>query len=615
MDSQASQGMSAQTTIPRIPVPGFFAAVSAGSTPVSLPDLPPDWNHIIGLDHGTIAAREDVIIGEADRILVAARGAFHWEGSSFAPIAAARGDGAALAAAYEALGAGFVAELRGHFAVTVVDLERRALIAATDRFASIPVFCRVDSDEARAALGPDVLSRGESPAALSRQALFHYCYFHTIPAPDSVFDGITTLPAAHCLEWRGGETRIAPYWVPDFSRRSRSTGDGDYSKLRGVLGAAVNRCLGNSRQPGAFLSGGLDSSTVVGLMAETNRSGRAYSIGFDAEGYDEMPYARLTARHFDVPLEEYYLTPEDIVDALPDLAAGAPEPFGNSSLLPAYYCARLAARDGVDLMLAGDGGDELFAGNERYLRQRVFNHYRALPGGLRRQVVDPIVDHLPKRLPFAAKLASYVRQARVPLPDRLQSYNFLHRFDLEEMFDPGFLSGIDREQPLARLRETYHRPASGSELDRMLYHDWQITLADNDLRKVGHACLRAGVPVAYPMLDDALVDFACQLDDRLLLDGGELRAYYKRALKGWLPEATLRKTKHGFGLPFGVWMREHRPLQEMVYDSIASLGQRSLLRPAFLDECVRLHREGHASYYGELLWILTCLEFWLGARE
>ena len=145
----------------------------------------------------------------------------------------------------------------------------------------------------------------------------------------------------------------------------------------------------------------------------------------------------------------------------------------------------------------------------------------------------------------------------------------------------------------------------------MLYLDWQITLADNDLRKVSHMCSLAGVDVAYPMLDDELVEFSCTVPSEWKIKDKDLRHFYKESLKGWLPRETIEKTKQGFGLPFGVWMRTYRPLREMAYDNLLKLKSRGLIRPAFIDKAMEMHQSQHAAYYGELVWILTVFELWM----
>jgi asparagine synthase (glutamine-hydrolysing) len=366
----------------------------------------------------------------------------------------------------------------------------------------------------------------------------------------------------------------------------------------------------------AFLSGGLDSSTVTGMLAEVSEhQASAYSIGFSAEGYDEMAFARTAARHFNVKLHEYYVTPQDVVDALPLVATSYDEPFGNSSALPAYFCAKVAAENGVQTLLAGDGGDEFFGGNERYISQRVFEHYTSVPRVLRRGLIEPIVKALPHQLPLVAKANSYIEQANTPLPDRLQSYNFLHRHAAEEIFSADVLQQVDTSLPLELLRSIYRRPHDASDLNRMLYLDWQITLADNDLRKVSHTCALAGVDVVYPMLDDDLVEFSCQVPTAWKINGNNLRHFYKQSLRGWLPQETIDKRKQGFGLPFGVWMRTYTPLRELAYDNLLKLKNRGIVRPEFIDKAIAMHQSEHAAYYGELVWILTVFELWMSRHQ
>jgi asparagine synthase (glutamine-hydrolysing) len=265
-------------------------------------------------------------------------------------------------------------------------------------------------------------------------------------------------------------------------------------------------------------------------------------------------------------------------------------------------------------LLGGDGGDELFAGNERYAKQTVFEHYQRVPGWVRRALLEPLVDRLPGGVSAFRKAQSYVRQANVPLPDRLQTYNFLNRFPVAAIFEPDLLAAIDPEQPRRFERETYHRPRDASALNRMLYLDWQITLADNDLRKVTRACELAGIEVSYPLLDDAVVELSTRIPSAQKLRHGRLRHFYKEATRDFLPAAIIEKKKHGFGLPFGVWLVEHAGLRDLARDSLEALKERRLIRPDFIDRVLALHAEQHASYYGELVWVLVVLELWLAAH-
>ena len=234
---------------------------------------------------------------------------------------------------------------------------------------------------------------------------------------------------------------------------------------------------------------------------------------------------------------------------------------------------------------------------------------------LRNAILEPAISLLPNSFTLGAKIKSYIDQAKVPLPDRLQSYNYLNRLSPAHMFSESFLSSVSTNAPLELQRETYGSLADTSDLSRMLYLDWQYTLADNDLRKVTQMCAVAGVGVRYPMLDEELVSFSCDLPDKWKLKRGQLRYFFKESLRGWLPDTTISKKKQGFGLPFGLWMHSYKPLSDLANDSLLRLKRRGYFKPEFIDNLVRLHQEEHAAYYGELIWILTVFDLWLEGRN
>ncbi len=524
-----------------------------------------------------------------------------------------------FADAYSKRGEKVLDGITGAFSVCLVDKQADTVVAANDRFGQHPIYYAVMPNGAGIAVASSASATLAHPALereLTAQGIYDYVYFHMVPSPVSVYRGLSKLPGAHCLRFANGQLNTHCYWVPKFSEKASAPEQKLCEELKHWLRESTRKAGAEGENVGAFLSGGLDSSTVVGMLSEIrDNTARAFSIGFSAEGYDEMAFARITAKHFGVELNEYYVTPEDVVEALPLVATSYDEPFGNSSALPAYFCAKTAKEAGIELLLAGDGGDEFFAGNERYAKQQVFEHYQNIPGFLRSGLLEPLVRALPNALPLVSKAGSYIDQANTPLPDRMQSYNFLHRHSAREIFTDDFVSEINTEAPIALQREIFQRPEPATLQNRMLYLDWQYTLADNDLRKVSHMCALAGVRVSYPMLDDELVDFSLSIPSKMKLAKGELRRFYKNALRGWLPDATINKSKQGFGLPFGVWMREHQPLRDMAYDNLLSLKKRGYLRPEFIDKTIELHRSGHASYYGELVWILTVFELWVAAHQ
>jgi asparagine synthase (glutamine-hydrolysing) len=382
------------------------------------------------------------------------------------------------------------------------------------------------------------------------------------------------------------------------------------------LRAGVQRCVSGGKV-GCFLSGGTDSSTVAGLLAELSAEpARTYSIGFDVEGYDELHFAQIATEHFGTQHKEYYLTADDVCATAPRLAATAQAPVGNESALAAYACARLARSDGVEVMLGGDGGDELFAGNERYAVQKVFEIYSAVPSMLRKLLLEPLFLGMPLtgRVPLLRKVRSYISQAKVSMPQRTETYNYVERFGTAELFEPEFLSGVDPSEPTSLLVQAYHGAKADGMLNRFLAMDMRFTLTDNDLPKVGLGCEMAEVAVDYPLLSDELVEFAARLPCNLKMKGLKLRWFWKHALRDFLPRAVLTKKKHGMGVPVGKWMEDHVPLRELVHDALSGLKSRAIVRAEFIDDLMRLHRTSHPAYYGVFLWVMVQMELWLSAH-
>jgi asparagine synthase (glutamine-hydrolysing) len=346
----------------------------------------------------------------------------------------------------------------------------------------------------------------------------------------------------------------------------------------------------------------------------TGQPARTYSIGFEAQGYDEMHYARIAARHFGTRHHEYYVTPDDVVRAIPRIAAIHDQPFGNSSAVPTYCCAQLAREDGVDALLGGDGGDELFGGNERYAKQYLYSLYGDLPQALRKGFIDPLLGLLPP-VSLLGKAQRYARNASMPMPARYDNYNLLERFGPANVFTGEFLDAVDRAQPPRQMAEVYGGAQAGSLINRMLAFDLRYTLADNDLPKVARSCELARVEARFPMLNDALVAFSARLAPGQKLRRTRLRHFFRNALRGFLPDEILKKTKHGFGLPFGPWLQTHPALRQIALDSLADLKRRQIVRAEFIDELTSVHVPAHAKYYGTMVWVLMMLEQWLRQHE
>ena len=504
--------------------------------------------------------------------------------------------------------------LRGAFTAVVIDPVSNSITLAIDRMGVHSMTYTMAGTGVLFSTSCDAINA--HPAAkpqIDLQAIYHYLYFHMVPAPDSIYRGYCRLLPGEYAIFRNGHVTQGQYWSMHFEEGRRAPFSELKEEFLSTLREAVREAA-RGVSTGCFLSGGTDSSTMSGLLTEVNGAPvRTYSIGFDEPGYDEMDYARIAAKHFGTDQHEYYVTPEDIVDAIPLIAGAYDQPFGNSSAVPTYYCARMARRDGVELLIGGDGGDELFGGNERYAKQHTFSLYEHIPEPLRNGLLSPLITRFPGagKLPVLRKAKSYVEQASVPMPARLETYNLLDRIGRSRILTPDFLARINQHGPLEHINGIYHGADAKSLINRMLALDFRITLADSDLPKVVTASGLAGMEVAFPMLADAVVAFSAKLSPDMKLKGTRLRYFFKEALRGFLPDAIISKQKHGFGLPFGRWLTRHGPLQDLVSQNLKGLKRRGIVQPAFIDELTNQRLSAHAGYYGTMVWVLVMLELWL----
>ncbi len=524
-----------------------------------------------------------------------------------------------IAKSYLEKGDQFINDVKGDFSLAVIDTQNKKILLAIDPLGHRNLYyAETPNGLVFSSTADAVIAHPEVDNKISLQSIYDYVYFHHCPSPGTIYQSVKKLEGGQLLIFQAGKVSLNRYWVPTFSETMDLSISDASKELQDSLFRSVKRLSSKAEKTGAFLSGGLDSSSVAGALAAVYpNQANTFSMGFPVEGYDEITYARIASEHFKTVQHEYYVTAEDTVAAIPDIAAYYDEPFGNSSALAAFYCAKLAKENGIEVLLGGDGGDELFAGNERYARQLVFEKYYAVPGPLR-EFLKFGLKHSPdfissNKLFF--KAGRYIEQAETPLPDRLQDYNFLHRHQAKEIFQEDFLSNIVTTQPLDSLRDSYRRPENATSLNRMLYMDWKTTLHDNDLVKVNKMCEMAGVEVHYPLLDHEVLELSLKIPSSIKLKGQNLRWFYKQAMNGFLPDEILNKSKHGFGLPFGIWLKDYQPLKDLAYDSINSLKKRSYFVPDFLDHSIKMHQSIHAAYYGELIWILMMLELWMQAKD
>ncbi len=536
-----------------------------------------------------------------------------------AGVTAANDAVAAVARALAYGGAAALGDVLGDFALAFWDRRRKRGILAADRIGVRPLVYATAGNWLAFASSLDALRAYPGvDDALDEQSIYDYLHFHVCPLPRTIYRGMRRLPPGHWLAFGEGiAAEPQCYWRMQWREDERPPLPDLEPRFRNTVEEAVRTAAGGDVAVGAFLSGGTDSSTVSGMLGRVSgRAARTFSIGFDAAGYDEMVYARIAARHFGCEQHEYYVTPDDVVAAVPRIASHYDQPFGNASAIPTYYCAQFAREHGVQRLLAGDGGDELFGGNERYAKQQILGFYHRLPGALRRGFIEPATRSVPLfGLPLLRKLRSYVEQASPDMPARYESYNLLNYLGADNLLSADFLASIDRRHPQALVTDA-HSPFAGSALINQLQGiDLRFTLADSDLPKVTRMCELAGIDVAFPLLDERVVDFAARLAPEHKLRGTQLRWFFKHALRDFLPPEIISKQKQGFGLPVGAWLVGHRPLFDLAAEAVHSLRAMGLLQPQFTDELLGPRLREHPKYFGTMVWVLMMLGLWLQARR
>ena len=503
--------------------------------------------------------------------------------------------------------------LKGHFILSVVDKIHNTCLIVNDVMATFPLFYTLSSDKQLLFSNQLSLLTTIKPFNINAQAIYDYIYFHMIPSPETIYQDIFKLEPGQYLFYKNGQYSVGNYLNATFSEDNSHTEEELANDIFNTLEKSVSYYINNPDTTGCFLSGGLDSSAVAGMLSRQNKNkAKTFSIGFPVPEYNEIDYARIASKTFNTQQYEYFIQPDDVHRIVHEIVASMDEPFGNSSVIPVYYCAKLAKENGVSHLLAGDGGDEIFAGNARYAKQQLFERYFLVPQFFRKNLIEPIIKFSWfNSNPLGHKIKRYVEQAVIPLPDRLETYNYLHITPPNEVFSNNFLTQININAPIDLNRRTYNRPDKSTYLNRMLYLDWKHTLADNDLRKVNTMCELVGIDVSYPMLSNDMIELSCRIPSNLKLTSYKLRYLYKKAMKNFLPDSIINKPKHGFGLPFGIWTKTDKDLQKIAYNAVNMLKNYDIFNNDFLDNAIKNHKNGHASFYGELIWILMILGIWL----
>jgi asparagine synthase (glutamine-hydrolysing) len=510
---------------------------------------------------------------------------------------------------YEELGAECVQQLRGMFAFALFDERRHYLLLGRDRLGKKPLHYACSGG--KLLFGSEIkaiLAAAPELAAVNPQALLQYFLFGYIPDPATAFSAIHKLPPGHILEFERGEVRVRQYWdFPEYGTFSPGSEEDCLSQLEERLAEAVRIRLVADVPLGALLSGGTDSSTIVALMARaSSRPVKTFSIGFRHKDFDEAHYARLVAETFGTEHYELILEP-DIVGTVDSLSRSLEEPFGDSSALPTYYVACLA-RKHVTVVLSGDGGDEAFAGYDRYrihLEQRSRYRVPEWAGRWYRDQVYPRLGYgVPGRnlaysisLPWAER---YIEAVSLGPAQR----NFV-------LLSPEFIASFQAEDnPLNIFRRYLGRAPARDNLSRVLYLDTKTYLPGDILTKVDRMSMAASLEVRVPLLDHVLLQWVTSLEPRWKM-GKQGQKYILRKLAERLgvPRQVLHRPKQGFALPLSHWMR--RDLKELIMTLLLEPRtlQRGYFNEAGLRRLLDAFFRGQTNEYHEI-WRLMMFELW-----
>ncbi|HZT68521.1 MAG TPA: asparagine synthase (glutamine-hydrolyzing) [Terriglobia bacterium] len=531
-------------------------------------------------------------------------------------------DGEVIAHLYEEKGTQFVRDLNGMFAIALWDERAKRLVLARDRAGEKPLYywqhdgTLLFASEIKSLLQYPHASRRLDPEAVSQY--FFYGYF---PTPRSVFAEIRKLPAAHMMIVENQDTRIECYWSlqdylrpPELGRLTREQEEAACEELREKLREAAISRLVSDVPLGVFLSGGIDSSTIVATMSELSPGNvNSFSVSFPQRSFDEGEYAQYVARHFKTKHHVLIADDKSMRGALETLVNHLDEPMADPAIIPTYLLSCFARRH-IKVALSGEGGDELFGGYPTYLGARAAEYYLKLPTVLRRQVFDRLRELLPvtsNAVPKGLFLRRFLTHAeKNPAVRHHTWFGMFSPTELDQLFVPRWEGP---QPPSSVIFNPLPRILDGARFDEvlaeMLYLDFRMYLEDNLLVKVDRASMACSLEMRTPFLDHRLIEFAAGLPTDLKMRGFKGKYILKKAVEEWLPRKIVYRQKRGFTVPIAGWLRnELRPLVAEVLNE-EKLRRQGLFNVTYVQQLIREHSSRRADHR-KALWTLLCFQLW-----
>ncbi len=515
---------------------------------------------------------------------------------------------------YDEYGADCVTHLRGMFAFAIWDELDDSLFIARDRvgkkpllYAHLPNGDLIFGSEFRSLLAHPDISR-----EIDWQAIDSYLSYLCVPAPQTAFKQIRKLEPAHWMRWKNGKIETKRYWLPDFSKKIKISEEDAIDETLRILRESTKMRMISEVPLGAFLSGGVDSSAVVALMAETSTQPvKTFSIGFEEQDFSELKYAKIVAEHVGAEYNEFIVKP-DAIEVLPKLVEHYGEPYADSSSIATYYVAK-ETRKHVTVALNGDGGDESFAGYERYFAMRLAEKYHKIPGVVRKILIENAVDFLPTselKRSRARDLKRFVKAASLPTVERYFRWvGAIDRQSKADLYTADFAhrtAGYDSSETL----KTWFDQSSGNGIvDRTMFTDQQTYLPNDLLVKVDIATMANSLEARSPFLDHKVMEFAASLPETIKLRGTETKYLLKKAASRLVPSEVLYRQKMGFGVPLTHWFRGE--MKEFLRENLLSekFANRGIVKAETIERLVSEHINGERDHVWQL-WTILMLELW-----
>ena len=514
---------------------------------------------------------------------------------------------------YEEYGEAMLEYINGMFAFALWDKRKQKLLIARDKFGEKPLYYGVFDGKLIFASEPKVLLANASvKAEINLDSLRQYLSFDYVPAPNSIYKGISKLPAAHFLTVEKGEIKTRRYWNLTWEKKETKSLESSAEELREMLADAVRMRLVADVPLGILLSGGVDSSTVAAFATQfSSEKVKTFSIGFEEDSFDESKFARQVATHLNTEHYEEKLSVEKAADLISEIGTWLDEPMSDGSLIPTLLLSKFV-RKHVTVALGGDGGDEIFAGYPMYFAHKVANIYNGIPGIFRNNLIEPVVNNLPvsnKNLSFDYKAKRFVRASKYDLVTRHHSW--FGSFSLDEQ------QKLLSKDVLAQTSNDIYKGAkelleicdAENDIEKMQFLDINFYMAEDILTKVDRASMAVSLEVRAPFLDPRVAQFAASIPLEYKLKGNKGKYILKKAVEPFLPKNILHRPKKGFGIPIADWLKGRlNPLMHSMLDA-KRLKEQGLFDAEFVQKLIKEHETNAASHHKQL-WTLLVFQLW-----